>query len=348
MSTSNELGLNLNLVFIQLGSTPEEYVWRNILRCKSIAKNMKIYMVSDSQQTLNKAEAIGISAWRYSSSTEVSNLLDGMTVDLEFRGGFWRYSLERLFALNAFQESHHEAPLLHIENDIFLFENFPWEKIIECDKLMWLPFNMDRDVASIIYSPSKSTGRWLHTQMIRNLMNNQDLSDMSLLRKISSEFEEFVNYFPIANDSESKLLDSGLPEVYRIRISLLSDFFNGIFDGASLGMWLTGQDPRNHFGRLVRYRDITESALRTAELHRTLTFDNSILQVNGFQLYNLHVHSKNLKLFGKGYERYLSKYIKESTYNAEVSQFSFWGFWSLLKGYLKRRLFRLLRNFGAN
>lgn len=271
--------------------------------------------------------------------------LDSMGADRTFRKGFWRYSLERLFALTAFHSEHPNTSVIHIESDILLFDDFPWGNFYGLPNLMWMPFNLERDVASIIYSPSANRSEWLEWQMLNLLKEDPGLSDMTLLRKIAVINRDHVEYFPMAESEDSPILQEWTDLEYRKRVTSSYPLFDGVMDGATLGMWLTGQDPRNNKGSTIRYKSIPESAINTELLKGKMVATNRGLSIGNARVLNLHIHSKDRKLLRPQYPAEIRICVNRSQSGKTLKQFSYWGFIELAKGYLLRRLNKIRELF---
>jgi len=107
----------------------------------------------------------------------------------------------------------------------------------------------------------------------------------------------------------------------------LTSYFGGIFDVLNMGMWLTGQNPRNQGGKVIRYEKY---------FTQDNDFDpNSFLLHNGClsvgeqpraSVFNLHVHSKNLRLLSPRWNSELSKLVGESRTLAKKQRFSLSGY----------------------
>jgi hypothetical protein len=123
-----------------------------------------------------------------------------------------------------------------------------------------------------------------------------------------------------------------------------------MFDGLTLGMYITGQDPRNNYGKIfigdnspfesggthINPRkfswSIDESGLLAAK---------SLCCEKTFQLQNLHVHSKNQKLFKPEWQMELSKLVGIANERKQVRFFNSRVFWEMLKNSIKDKKFLL-------
>jgi hypothetical protein len=338
MTKENEDMSKIKLVFIHLGNKPPAYLWTNLKRCHSLFNDVQVVFISDSFKAMEYARALNVSTWCYRGNKELERVFDSMSSDRTFRKGFWRYSLERLFALTAFHSEHQDSSVIHIESDILLFDDFPWDNFYGLRNLMWMPFNLERDVASIIYSPSANRSKWLERQMLNSLKEDPDLSDMMLLRKIAEINHDHVEYFPMAESEDSPILQEWTDLEYRKRVTSSYPLFDGVMDGATIGMWLTGQDPRNNKGSTIRYKNVPESAVNTELLKGKVVATNSGVSIGHTRVLNLHIHSKNRKLLSRQYLSEIGICVSRSQSGKTLKQFSYWGFFELAKGYVLRRL----------
>jgi hypothetical protein len=164
---------------------------------------------------------------------------------------------------------------------------------------------------------------------------------MSLLKRVAEGNPEKIIYLPTFIDKKSLYLENTSED-----ISLLLDRqitkFSGIFDAATIGMWLLGIDPRNNYG-FTKYR-------ATKDIKKGGTFVdpskfNYVLNRRGelfgsyenrkFPIYNLHVHTKDIHFLGDLENRKLNKFV--SAKNVKKISFSFQILTRLLLDNLKNK-----------
>jgi hypothetical protein len=188
---------------------------------------------------------------------------------------------------------------------------FPIDKIESIETLGWLRYNHERDIGALVLIPNGLLALWLLDQITKLLENNQSLTDMTILNEIARRHPEKVYLFPQAYNTYKNP-------------SELEHNFIGKFDGASLGMWLLGLDPRNHLGFLPRYFFENDAYVRANEFRFSMS--NGIIHINhnnnDYEIYNLHVHCKQLKYFSNKQEVALKKAIKRSEKQLIRSGFS--------------------------
>ena len=114
---------------------------------------------------------------------------------------------------------------------------------------------MIRDLAVILYVPNIIKSKWLAERMIWELQHSTEMNYMQLLNLISTKYPSEVTILPSSPNVTSSLFEGNdfLDENQKQMVS--SNFYNfdGIFDPAAIGIWLTGSDPRNNFGITRRF-----------------------------------------------------------------------------------------------
>jgi hypothetical protein len=339
----------LRFVFVQLGRKPEKYVRKSISNCRRIYPAIPITLIGNSLQTRQAAVSLKISYSHFEINPTLENILGERELSKDFRNGFWVYTLQRLFAITDFHLNNPFQKILHIESDVSLSSNFPIAELILEDQIHWLPFNHERDVASLVYLPSQSETQWLQERFIESLASKRDLTDMTLLREISKNYPDRIMYFPVAESPDSQLLNKDASEEFSRRASIQFGKFQGIFDAAPIGMWLTGQDPRNHRGQILRYKPIPESYIDPTVLVGRLELKEKNLVYNeSIPIYDLHIHSKASDLFSPKAEKVLSQFIRGSLDGEMKSEFSPSAYFSLIRGFVSRRIKKFLRLFKVN
>jgi len=285
---------------VHLNSVIPRYIWKNISRTKGIFPDLQIVLITNYPENIEKSKHLGVSTELYAPDGDLLELLDNHAFDAKFRKGFWQTSIIRLFAFLEYAEKLNQTAV-HVESDVLLSPSFPWQSFTKLEKLGWLKFNSDRDVAALVTCPNKREAIWVSTELRRLLRKYDDKTDMTLLSSISSRFPERIALLPIAHSSDSKLFNCETPLKVRVANSVLSSEFGGFFDAAPIGMWLNGQDPRNNFGILRRHLNLVDSFVNTRNLkiktRKGRLFYHENDQIS--ELFNLHLHSKIESDFGQ-------------------------------------------------
>lgn len=336
----------MRFLLCHLGETRPKILQTNINYLRRNFPSVPITLiVSFDKQKFRKA-LDGVEYSFYKPTEKDDELLEGLSHDLRFRNGFWRVSLERIFAILRYHsESNPSERLLHIETDVLIFPSIPLSKLEELEIAAWMPINNTHDVASLFFLPNAEISSEL-LQLMRNLLTeNPGLTDMTLLRRLAIENPSKVRYLPtIHRESSSYSLLTPLEELSLISNSLSYSQFSGVFDAASIGMWLCGQDPRNHRGFtkfFVQPRGHNLDPRRmNFGLERSGLFFEDELKGEKISIHCLHIHSKKTGYFKFKGTRLLEKQIARSRDATPYWSFSPSIFLLLSWGYLKRRLSR--------
>lgn len=329
---------NLEVVFVHLGEAKVRHLWKNIEHIQQHWPHHEIVLLSDSQSNLRKATKIGINSWEFELSEHLDRIFQNSKHNASFRGGFWNYSILRLFAVLEYSISNPDKTVIHFESDIAIFPNFPFETLSKLEKPAWMRFNDTHDVGAIFTVPNANQSQFLLNQLANIFSDNPNLTDMTLLNTFARLHPDRVSYLPVAESTREGLIRrdiAGDPES-----SLITEnfhHFNGIFDSASLGMWLLGQDPRNHLGQIIRYRQLPESYIQPQQVQFGFDeVDNFLYFDNQIPIFNLHVHSKEIKYFEAGWQRAIKSRVRSSHRLSRKSKFSMGAFRKLSTDYLKR------------
>jgi hypothetical protein len=341
--------------FVHLGDELPRHLVLNISRFKKIFPDIPISLVVE--QSCDVSKVID-SIWNIhlydSANNDFSNFLSSLSHDNSFRDGFWVKTLERIFAFIQFHKTLDSGTkLLHIESDVILFPNFPWEELLnpQLQPLGWCAFNPDHDVAALLYSQSSKSSAMLEEYLTRALAENLDLTDMTALNRLTKMCPDHIFYFPSFIEDLQEV-DNSMETIWRGNLDprlRLTGKFNGVFDGAAYGMYLAGIDPRNTFGRKLLH---SESIITNSHSYVKPQFWNYSMDINGnlwlktgsraIPIYCLHIHSKNLKLFDNDWRIELNRLINLPE-TKKYDGFSFRVFFTLiLENYKNDTLFRYL------
>lgn len=317
------------LVLVHLGSSPANHLWLNM---KSILKRfpeIQIAFVSD-QNHPNRIEDKRIKFFQYQRASHTVEAFALLAHDKKFRSGFWQYTLERFLALNQFHQTCPQVKILHIESDILLLPNFPFKKIFDTSKLAWMRVDENRDVAAILYSPNGTETAWLASEILQHMSRDSLVTDMTSTNRIRKSNSDRITVLPSYSSLLGKypIRESDKDTYILKELSESFEEFNGIFDPAAIGMWLTGSDPRNYYGKQIFFDS------REINMGGTF-FDPSLLKYsfsddgelfcrfddNLVRIWSLHVHSKDPLLLGEDWQSRLENLVSQSDKGIVISQF---------------------------
>ena len=309
----------MKLVFVHLGSVKVGHLWANISRHQHLFPDIPVSLVINDIRHAKKARALGIEPFYYKGSLRSEVVLSGLKHDRSFRRGFWTLSIERFLALSEWHVANPEEVLIHTESDILTLPNFPWAEIAQQAGVRWLQFNDTHDVGSIFVSSDVSQTTNFANDLLNVLESNSDLTDMTAL----------------------SLLRVKSPKTYK---RLTSE--KGEFDAAIYGMWLCGQDPRNHRGRLIKHVDLPESPIKPGLFDYELDTKGSLYRKDSggrVPILNLHIHSKELEVLGINWQAQLAKNVIEACDKSIHSTIDIKVYLSQALQFIYRRLLRVIR-----
>lgn len=329
----------IRAIFVQLGNPAPLHLIANIDRHIRLFPNIPVTVISDNQNNFIGLNFNQIQFHHYSPNLEFNLAFADTNHNLQFRNGFWRHTIERLIALADYHSTCPNDAILHIESDVILLPQFPWEKLLEVKTLLWGRYNQIRDVAALLYSPNLDSSLWLQNQIILRTQFNNEITDMTVLSEISHTHKKHIGLFPSIDPNQTSLWNlNSQPNSDEIEHECTSfEKFQGIFDAQSIGMWFAGIDPKNFFGISIIHDD---SILKSGESfidpskviynysdHSGLTIISDNKET---RLWSLHVHSKNLRLFGENWETELVHHINLSRSIKKYYKFNFFILFQLL------------------
>ena len=297
----------LKIIFVHLGNELPEYLLRNMEKIAQDFPKNEVILISDSPGGF-KFTSKNIYFVKVEVFQQFEEIASNARLDRNFRGGFWIYSILRLLVLVNWIIDNCERQILHIESDMWLSRNLPLDDISRIRKITWGSYNEKRDVASLMYFPDFNSAVWLKDRIETLLRGKNDYTDMSILKRVSQTEPGKVSYFPNGLSlAQNMSTINSLKERKRDLESVVSREikFEGIFDSASIGMWLAGQDPRNHYGVTHFFSreniDNGNSYVDPSRLFYVREGSKIFILSNGkkIPLYCLHIHSKNRLLLDK-------------------------------------------------
>lgn len=317
----------LNLVFVHLGDAGVDHLLPNIKRTQKLFPEHKVHLILSNQKLADQAAKIDIPVIFYTASEQQERILQAMEHDTEFRQGFWRFTVERLFALEIFHREYPNEGLLHIESDVLILPAFPFDELENREKLIWTKYNLTHDVSALLFSPNHEKSKWLVSEIESALNAEHLLTDMTVLSKIRRSYPNNVDSFPNVTDA-------------------LNQRLNAAYDSAAIGMWLCGRDPRNHYG--LQKIHLNDEFTNGSIDFNPASFEYKYSPVFGLKveyhsqeiaLHCLHIHSKDLQLFSETWESSLANFVTLSANKQEQTTFLFWVFMKLLLVNIKQRTF---------
>ena len=301
----------MEIVFIHLGKKLPTYLIKNIERTNHLFPDRSITLIVSSE-AISKKTITGVKTiFYYDTKLSPLNQISASILAIKSQSGFWRYSFERILAFSAWHQTQPSSTALHVESDVILLPRFEFDRVNISKKLMWANVNSDHDIAALLYSPSGYESKWLASKLLEELVSDATTTDMTGLFKVRSKYPRKIDVLETVPISRDKTTRSEADKV--------------IYDAARIGMWLSGEDPKNHFGFLLKHVKHSDSEVKPHNFEYKLNeLGEVLILVNGieWQLQNLHIHSKSIKMFKKSNKSKLLKDIDHSKNKRVIVEFT--------------------------
>jgi hypothetical protein len=343
------------LVLVHLGRELPQYLVRNLRHLKQIFPQEKIYLIIDSENHAYNPELRDIELFVYRGvDLKWGESLQKNSHSSIFRDGFWRKTIERIFAVIEFHKTISEkCAILHVESDVFLTPNFPLVKLNNnsLPELGWCPYSSKEDVAALLYSRNLQSSLELGKLLVEVLSEDHNHTDMTALNRIKQIMGRNVFYFPLTPTTEN--IEESIPSTISgegvSEINKFFHFFGGVFDSLSAGMYTWGIDPRNTYGFTLIHNNSQSKSQKAYIIpqQQCVFLDSSGRLVHRFpgkevNLFATHIHSKNVFLFDKLGSHEMNRILSKSK-NRHIYSFKIGILLSLLKSnWQEGTLFRYL------
>ena len=287
------------LVFVYLGENFPHYAIHSANLALETS-NAPIVVLAECAKPMEVSQTI---AWIQISDfyrrTDFGRFVRATALPTRFREGFWLKTAERFFVLREYMRHSDVPALLHGELDCLFFDLSSLAQTIDkTGKLgVFLPRETEsRVIASLVYVNSLSA----LVAMCEFILSNPEIgNEMEILGALP--FEEESLFFALPST------ESLYPTDQRRNHggwSIVPDQPDFVVDGAAMGRWLFGVDPRNTGGRgtknrIQRQKYVAPFDLPLGELsfHRPskreweLRVSHKALR-SSRRIVALHVHSK--------------------------------------------------------
>ena len=221
------------------------------------------------------------------TSDYIVNYKNNSKLDKIFRQGFWYNASLRIFYIHAYMKKYNIKDLIHIENDVMIYEDLENIKNYFNKNKIYLPYDSNnRAILSLIYISNY--------KLLENILKNYDYSknDMENFGLLSDDITESL---PIIDKKSVNFIHN---------INKNFDIFNCIFDAAAIGQYLGGIDKANNINDTTGF--INETCIIKYNNYKFYWIYNNntklwypYIQINNeyIKIINLHIHSKNLSCF---------------------------------------------------
>ena len=334
------------ILFVHLGNEKASHLASNIKLIKTLLPLTNINCVLSENSQLSRKFPSGVNIFTYKPTEKINALFESKILDKKFRNGFWRYTLERLLAINVVHNLRPNTSQIHIESDILLLPGFPISQFSKIEKISWLESSPNSDIASIVFFPNQNLTKKFTEHILKFIHDSSSPTDMHALHYLRNRYPMNYGLLPSSNDKFPKLA------MLKSDLSNQEVPLDGVFDAASIGMWLTGIDPRNSYG-FTKYFS-TDKLADSKFFINPNSYPLSFVRGQGLyfmdgtkklQIYNLHIHSKSKKIFSRSSYKEIEKLVKFSRKNKVRIRFKPQVFVELIvNNFLNRTLLEFIYN----
>ena len=285
------------IALVYLGPKTPKYVFKNLLHIKNHFPKQDLVFISDSVKSLKKCSKLGINAWLFQDDIKESEKLKKhSSLPMDFRNGFWYSTTARFFALEAFLAENPNSQVIQFESDVWLAPNFPFSKFEELDRNIDIAFPLETEftgAASVLYIRDAHAAKAFCFETRKIMLNQENATDMTILGQLYKE--SFVKCLILPSlPPHSPGINPGVKQEIEQLITAGTDYFGGVFDAVTYGLYLMGEDPRNHRGKLVRFRRQEGHLVHCDKLKFECDPDSiRIINQESTPLFNIHIHSKS-------------------------------------------------------
>lgn len=276
----------IKVVLVHSGNIFPEYIDDCIAQLKKYNFEIHLILSEKLHQQLKSKDIVLVKAEEYENQQYKHFFVNR---DNTFRDGFWTRTSSRFFLLNEYSKRKNLNNFFHIENDILVFDSFNKvsEALLLSNKKAFLVIDApDRCVPSVLW--------FRDSQILDSLCNfiysnnsNDDMKNLNMFFKNNLETVGNLPIFPTEKYNSDNL-----------KYNNMFDVLNSIFDGAAIGQYIGGIDPRSVSGNTVGF--INETTIFNVSLYKIewvnrepyIIYNNKQTKIN-----NLHMHCKNLKIF---------------------------------------------------
>jgi len=230
------------IVFIHIGDAPPDYIGTAIQQARKWNPMSPIVFISSSFPEEEYADEERILLSTLPVSTNHAKFLENTRLSVDWRGGFWRVTTERLFVLEDWMRYKGITECVHLENDIMLYTDLS-ELVPIFRKTsaglsttfqgQGVKLNQIRMCFSILYCCSIGA---LSNFVASLVLNNRGIDEMQLSGPYWQDTPEECSVLPTA--PVGTLLVS---ETFRSWYE--NPEFSCIFDAAAHGQFIGGIDP---------------------------------------------------------------------------------------------------------
>lgn len=335
--------VDMKVVFAYLGKKLPKYAKTNIKNVSLKFPDERFVLLVDHSHNFNFGSRNNVEVIRLPDpSVSWASGNDILQNHEYFENNFWYKTIARFKLIEDYMRMRDES-ILHIEADIVLNQNFPFTKIESIEKeFAFSLINQHQGIGSILYLKNYPAAKELLKFTEARLRENPKYTDMDILGKLLDMKRKQVFILPTI-DSGSLLSMNATKHINRDMADNFN-FFNGVFDAATLGQYFFGLD-RVHTHGFVKtqvylpHHSVDPRGIKLLIEDKVVSATVSDLKV---EVFNFHMHSKINKLFLSN-EKTIECFIKDKNLS-KLRYFSFLAFYHS-KNYILKHQIRKVGKF---
>jgi len=278
----------VSIVYVHLGLNPSPTLNSFAAIAQSQLPDSKIFLITDYPDNWKHFPGKVVAYDKSLRTKEFRNFVNKNLELEDIAGGYWLFTLERLFALQVLGESI-KNPIIHFESDVFpiLSPDVLDILAVKIDGVAVPRLSRERGIASIMYAKSATELQKVLERFLVMLNSNIKVTgDMDLLGLALNT--GIVDELPTLPKNAWRIYRHGSAR-------------DIVFDGAALGQYLFGQDP-------IHTNDVRISGFQNSDFevqlskclwrvdHKPVVGDELSFEIDGKTIYpvNLHIHSKEI------------------------------------------------------
>jgi len=298
----------MKIIFVHFGSKIPKYLELNIANCISMFTDYDVVLLTDHPNLIPPIDRLSIFQYQYDQKW--LTVESGLKHSKVFRSNFWFLTIARFLALEQYL-SVNPGEIIHIESDVILSRDFPFKKFSNLKSDIAFPLvSKNRGVASTLYIRNLRAANKIVNATIKSIKENPLTTDMEILRNLYDNDPNTVYPLPMGL-TPNHFFKESITKVLVTSNEAAFDHFEGIFDGVSMGIFISGIDPRNNRGWRTLRHEVEENYLNVRkiqfEFSKSRNFINLVIPNASIiiPIYSLHIHSKDIRFFSKNNLEYV-------------------------------------------
>jgi hypothetical protein len=272
--------------------------------------------ISDNEKSILKAARTGAATWKFHDEFKRrKKIQEESSLPMDFREGFWYVTTARFYALSKYMETVPHERVIQVEADVWISENFPFSKFENLDPEVDISYPLETEstgAASILYLRDYESSKTFVDITFNLQESDKHLTDMGILGEIY--LNKLMNVFVLPSSViDSKSINTEATSAIKNDITKNLDYFGGIFDPLTYGLFIFGEDPRNNRGQLMSRKRQRSHLIYCDLLNYRVEHDILGIADSGFvQIFNLHNHSKMKNVWQKSFRSQQFKNLANS------------------------------------